>query len=867
MWNVTQPLNAEVSPRPARLAYLVPKDPSDDLLDALIAESLSRWGGRRTPFIETDGEAITPADWALLDLWDADIIYSYVQLSETLENRLYREFAPAELKTHRELGDHDSSYGYRPDYSGNYSFVSSLSLLPFFARRAQAEGAALPEVVDTIHYALDDRDIKDTFGFVSISHAGQSLLPYARRICLSPEKKMGRAARPSNENDVSFIEDEEDFVAYIAKQRNVLCLNRLADMICPHLNHLARGKDDWSNHLTIVVGDAPADRLLFWNAQHRYPALDGTDDLSVLRFSPKRFENGPPIWLKDWISLRNHRHLHGNQAPRTVVRSCSIMKEELEEIANSLADNKMVMVSSEHHSTPCLFESCVGWRSENRGGTLATMFPSVWIYPRVNKGVQVRFQENQIEIPLSSPWHIQNYSTSPRSWGVWATDLRIERTEDHSQYSNQHHIWKFPRRFRFETTINFENYFSNQHLVLPPPPRPTESGDLTIWDSAELRRPVLTLPSDYIAFVSSILMFPPGSPPAHSLYKDGLSNARYGKISLSDKGRDLLGVFQFFQSLPEALAYLTDPFWLKVITELSPEEPESKQKNVTDIVDKLKITMDGDDIASPDYENIAKRALELAGRKFAAQSQQLKSKNFDQLWAWFSNGRGNDRENEMRDQLANSLTYLRDRGFLWQGFKWACSFCQHHNWIALDKLESISECEICRKPKSSPVANSLDFRLNPFVHHAFASTSAQGSVIWCIKQLAERATWSFSFAPTLDIYGRGSNRPMTDLDLVANVDGNIYLVEVKSSFSNVKQKDLDQLKTFAEELRPDVVMLAVANNLKDNDECVKMLQAFKKEFRVDGVRFELLTLGNASSTDCDDTIALPLAQKMSWSAW
>ncbi len=221
----------------------------------------------------------------------------------------------------------------------------------------------------------------------------------------------------------------------------------------------------------------------------------------------------------------------------------------------------------------------------------------------------------------------------------------------------------------------------------------------------------------------------------------------------------------------------------------------------------------------------------------------------------------------MREQLIESVTYLRNRGFLWQGFKWTCSFCQHHNWMPLEGLAAVSSCEICRKSKSSPVAGSLDFRLNPFVHHAFASTSAQGSVIWCMNQLARRATWSFAFAPALDLYRDRREGPETDLDIVANVDGKVYLVEVKSSFSGVDVKVLKQLKCLGVELRPDVIMLAVKANGPDDGELTKILAELRKELQVSDVHFELLTLDSASQTEVGDEIALPLAKKMNWSAW
>jgi hypothetical protein len=167
MWISSRPLNAMVRPRPARIAYLVPESPPHVLLDALIDESLSRWGGRRTPIIPTDGRSVSPAYWSFLNLWDADIIYSYVALSEEIENRIVCTFAPSEVCLHEGMMEHEDVHTLRPDYTGNFQFLSSLSLLPLFARRAQITGDGLPAIIDKEIGVETDRDLADSFGFVS----------------------------------------------------------------------------------------------------------------------------------------------------------------------------------------------------------------------------------------------------------------------------------------------------------------------------------------------------------------------------------------------------------------------------------------------------------------------------------------------------------------------------------------------------------------------------------------------------------------------------------------------------------------------------------------------------------------------------
>lgn len=861
MWTTSKSLNAHVRPRPARIAYLIPEKPSDTLLDVLIDECFSRWGGRRTPLIPTDGRTIVPAYWALLDLWDADIIYSYVKLADELEQRLYYMFAPSEIRLHDTPVDDADSRGLYPDYGGNFHFVSSLSLLPFFARRAQHAGSDLPQIADKEHWAVVDRDTADSFGLVSNSHPDHSLLPHARRLSLRPEHDANVAQRFKDDVAISYIDDADTFVETIASNRGILLLSRLSDMTCPYLRHLAHGHEGWDEHLTIVIGDDIADRLLFWNAQHRYRALDGLQDIPVLRLSPKRFENGAPDWLRHWISRRNHRHLNGNHAPQTFVRSCSLSEDELNTITDAL-NGPHVMISAVHHDNPDIFEICERWVRQNREGPMERLFPSIWTHPSENRPASVRFTDNTIELPFMLPWHIKDTPLSNITDGVWACDLTIERREDHARPGFRHHVWRFPRRLRLEQAIDIDRILPN--LTLPPVHRPTETGDLTIWDCSRWERPILTIPSDFHAFGTALTRHPPASPQANKAAENNASDVRFDQIKVSDKGRDLLGVFQLFSSLPEALSFLTNPYWLEVIRRLSPEEPANKPRNVRALADSLR-KMQHQAAGELDLEDLARRALALAARSFASQHEQLKHVDFDKLFEWANAGKGQDRGNVRRQRLADAVTYLRDRKFFWQGFGWTCSFCQHHNWVPLERLSDMAACEICRKPKSGPVEGSLHFRLSPFVHHAFSSASAQGPVAWCLDQLSRRASQSFGFTPTVDVYRLGKDTPETDFDVLASVDGEIYLAEVKSSFSGITDMTLKQLRHLAADLRPDVAMLAVQANKPNKPALAASMNQLCTDLAAYDVRFELLTLESSARSEGDDEITVPSGRLMLWS--
>ena len=79
MWAKPEQQIVRATARPVRVAYLVDLfDCPDALLDAIFAESYSRWGGRRTIIVPTTADGIDErySEWLLFI--DPDVIYSFV---------------------------------------------------------------------------------------------------------------------------------------------------------------------------------------------------------------------------------------------------------------------------------------------------------------------------------------------------------------------------------------------------------------------------------------------------------------------------------------------------------------------------------------------------------------------------------------------------------------------------------------------------------------------------------------------------------------------------------------------------------------------------------------------------------------------
>ena len=219
----------------------------------------------------------------------------------------------------------------------------------------------------------------------------------------------------------------------------------------------------------------------------------------------------------------------------------------------------MNMASAEQHSEADIFEAFRAYEPRNPRGQGPVNFISGWQYPFRGVEAPVRFAEREFELPLVFPFHLKEVPMGPSNRGAWAVDLTIQRDEDHSPYSNRPHHWMFPRRLRVELAIRLSSY-GESPLTVPPRPRPTEEGDLCLWDALGWQTPLISMPNDLSAFIEAVEKHHPETIEINRPTEGIGIVDRFGRVEVSDKGRDLLGVLQLFRSLPEALLFLNNPY-------------------------------------------------------------------------------------------------------------------------------------------------------------------------------------------------------------------------------------------------------------------------------------------------------------------
>ena len=164
---------AYVRPRPIRVAYLVEENEHwQTMLDAIAAESFAQWGGRFTLIVPCENGGIRPAYIPWLETYDADIIYSYVGLSDAAVERLHEQLGPAFLVKHdfyrREQRDLHAYWPHLP--------ITPLSVLSVVGIMTRGDMISPPRPVALVDTNLSTRPslfLQENFGCY-----GQSLSPW-----------------------------------------------------------------------------------------------------------------------------------------------------------------------------------------------------------------------------------------------------------------------------------------------------------------------------------------------------------------------------------------------------------------------------------------------------------------------------------------------------------------------------------------------------------------------------------------------------------------------------------------------------------------------------------------------------------------
>jgi hypothetical protein len=434
--------------------------------------------------------------------------------------------------------------------------------------------------------------------------------------------------------------------------------------------------------------------------------------------------------------------------------------------------------------------------------------------------------------------------------GHWCTDFIFEYDGPGPRFSDGNR-WMLPRRWRMAGA--FKTLFvGDWRLAMPPPPRRSRGGNLSIFVSADHPIESIKVPTAYEAMQRALagdgaLAEPDAEhgqvyPPSKVVWTDPSNEARY-----------LTGVLGMTGGLQRADQFLVHPFLRQMFASLggTPNLPANK---VTPTVNRLRKRARREAAFDLKIEAEKGSFADLIVKAARTLRSPMDFVSYDELkerWKayraayWLANPQPGKSDSDVdwnkheEDSLDTCLVEMRRRQILFQGHQWTCRRCHHRNWVDLASLSSEITCEVCKQSTQAPVDIRWLFRPNEFLIESLRDRSVL-SLIWVLSAFCQRSRSSLIFVePTWFGFTHESEGPDGEADLLVVVDGQAMLCEVKSSWHGLRSTHLTDFVALAKRLRPDTALLAV---MEAGPGPESELAAARAELSTDGIKFELLTL-------------------------
>lgn len=809
-------LQVQSRSRPVRIAFFVALDAhAHDVLDAIFQCSFAMWGGRFSLVVPCVDGAPLPSYVPWLKAFDADLIYSYVDMSESKEASVHEELYPSALTYHPIVED---KHGPRLSPDLPIAPLGVATLLPWASLPAMFDHGRGVRVIHAMGRHANDRFIKDNFGedFQVLNALRSRLAPYGSPLIVAAADELGQLRSQLREGEET-LPDVASLLSAMATRPRDRSLAQLSAIAAPRFSVEDRR---WGRSFNLVVGDAPEDRIMYWNARSFVPAWrdGGVVDLCV---SPRSFQD--PIFVQaiaEFLARRNSVNEGNNSGPPQVtLRSISLTEDELAPCMEAL--KAAVKWQGFECAQIASLDVCAPEAEALARAGLATgrslLQPGLW---REGYGTAPSLRLN-----AAQPDHLKALPRellTPES-GAWAVDLDIERSLDHSPYDNISHRWRLPRRIRVTDA------FCRSYQLIQPhgrhvSPRVCNGGLLTTFTNNEGALPLIEIPSDYDA-IRIALQNGRNWTPIHRKLGDA---GRLGQLCYaaerSDAGQHFFGVYQMFGTLRAARSILLHKFWWQQLEKLGATEQRSIARH--------------DGVLQQIQRRLGDRKLDLADDKQRAVLANLvlqtadveRTTNPNLNWAhlardfevviqaFVARSPAELTEQEMAEEresyvsgLRECVQHLCELGILNQGYELKCPKCLHRNWVALGDLKATVPCHVCHHPGVAPVDRPWQFQLNGFLRESL-QRHGMAPLFWVLARYQqEPRSQSLWFEGPMRIYFDAESydrqQAATDIDLTIVQDGKVTMCEAKRSERAFR--DPEGAARIFSVLRPDVALIAV----------------------------------------------------------
>ncbi|PRA13554.1 MULTISPECIES: hypothetical protein [Pseudomonas] len=842
--------------RPLRVAFLVePGEYADLVLDGIFADCYLRWGGRFSLIVPCANGRIADDYWQWLEVFDPDIVYSYVELTKDEILEIHERLVPADYIFHRlDEAPRLDLAGFRP--RTDFPALSSLSAVFRLGRHSPLANGPKIKIIDSWHTERPTRFLTDNFGTYHTS-AATGIYPNDARTTaglltvVSDEYFQNRKYAVPNDLD-RIASEKMAFAEFVAG--HATSMSQLSALYATRLEIRDRR---WSGKFNLVIGESFDDRLLFWNARLMIPTwLD--NDICCFRLTFEQLKDQDMFsQLVAMINRRNHVNDGTGGQSQLQVRSASHSTEDLAEVLDMLRAAKVW--------------SSFGPAEVILGGHVIPSPDSLRHARELAQVVDARFMGGQwhdfrwrspfAHPPAIRPEHL-NDAPSGQSFtlGLWAMDLRFEYERDKPNLS-QENLWMLPKRWRMAGAFQAKYVIRRmEHNNLPPMHRTSKHGNLTLFVGVNRALESIAVPTIEQA-IRHALCFSSLKSDA-SAADPPLVSSKVAWMRASNETPHLTGVLGMTGGLMSAKNLLLHPFLQNMFAGLG-GAPNLADADVHATANSLVKRARRNPVFDLQLEDerialaalIVKAAQSIKAPKMHLALDYLRNswnEHRERYWAENPERRSGDEEElskwDLREQdaLNDRLAEMRARRMLFQGYPWICTACQHRNWTDFQALAPSLACDICRTKSELPLGIPWHFRPNEFLIESLRSRSVL-SLIWVLSALCNRAQASFIYlGPTCFGYSHDTRNPDSEADLLALIDGESIVFEVKSAWRSLRAVHIEDFVRLAKRLRPDRAVLAV---MEEGRKLNKELDKAANDLKENGIEFELLTPTNYSVQD------------------
>lgn len=765
-------VEARASNRAVKIAYLVPFDDVERtqlILDAVFFESYTRWSGIYTLIVPTENADFASdgyADW--LSHFDADFIYSYIDLDPDFVDKIDRLCCPIAFLRHNEIEPEEKVLQWRaflPQWSHYIKPVPSISTVQSPESYPQLHHEKRPpEPTIYIQFGSGplERMLADNFGAGFTTHnSSNPVAGLFRTLSLVPDDLPSHMIA-GTERCADPLEAFQGI-----SERRITPISRLAMINSGGMPRVESAS--WAFAFRIFIGSTPRDRINFWNA--RLLGSSWSDTANALIMRPSFFYDDAAV-KKLGIYLNKHNFLGGGNGPYQVqLHSLSETSEVLAEIRKKIQDHSFNAI----HVSEMSGADAIPTKQD--------------LLNRSHKGIGdtsvLKLTEDYVDVVAEEPAHFTYLPPQrrPIAEGDWIVELDIDRHNNLSRFVNVVDTWTLPRRWQITRAFTDRNA------------KPTRAGALALIPKGEgpqIRRAAvkdprsyeLRLPTDENFFRHLALNF-------HQYMPDDLRVTLpvngYEDMATSDKGQNLRGVISLFDNLDDAHGILTKKYWRTVLGDAK----DDKARPLNFDMNKLKSFMPGD-----------RKTLEKL-------SKELRFKEPGTIREYLNAG------------LYDTLEYLVRQNVFYQVAHWRCRYCGHVNARSFDSMKIKNGCEICSTEYFAPIDIEWQYEVSGFVHRSLHKHSGL-PVLWTLGYLQSSLyNGSFWYLPEVDLYEKGDDKsPQNEIDILCMMGGRFHAVEVKRTASMFLNQagSADKFLRVMERLCPDVAVLSFERYCADSEE-------------------------------------------------